>query len=360
MLFETATETARICEALELAAEEWGLCCSEEHEQHQQRQHTKSLDSNQEPISVVIETGLRKKPRIFRFRCLDLLGNGSFGIVAKVREEETGQEFAIKKVFQDKNYQNREVSIMLAIGMHPNIVRLEGYFYSQSRKEEDAYLNLVMEYSPSSLYRLIKKKHKMNEREAKKYSKEMFQALAYLHNLGICHRDIKPQNLLISTAGNLQICDFGSAKQLKQGESNIAYICSRYYRAPECLLGGRNYSVSIDVWAAGCVIGEMLLGIPLFCGKNTVDQLFHISQALDLPTKSDIEEMGLAVGTNMQTLANAIAFKGSSAAEEGVNSLFQNCSLSEECIDFLQRILMYSPKKRIKAADALKHPFLAD
>ena len=75
---------------------------------------------------------------------------------------------------------------------------------------------------------------------------QLFRSLAYIHSLGICHRDIKPQNLLLDPeSGVLKLCDFGSAKILVAGEANVSYICSRYYRAPELIFGATNYSTNI-------------------------------------------------------------------------------------------------------------------
>ena len=74
----------------------------------------------------------------------------------------------------------------------------------------------------------------------------------------------------------LKLCDFGSAKKLKQGEPNVAYICSRYYRAPELIFGCVNYTTRIDIWSTGCVCAGLLLGQPLFPGVSGVDQLVEI------------------------------------------------------------------------------------
>jgi glycogen synthase kinase 3 beta len=121
---------------------------------------------------------------------------------------------------------------------------------------------------------------------------QLFRSLAYIHSLGICHRDIKPQNLLLDpSTGILKLCDFGSAKILVPGEPNVSYICSRYYRAPELIFGATDYSPSIDVWSSGCVMAELFLGQPLFPGESGVDQLVEIIKVLGTPTKEQIRAM---------------------------------------------------------------------
>jgi serine/threonine protein kinase len=116
----------------------------------------------------------------------------------------------------------------------------------------------------------------------------MLRGLAYLHSLGICHRDIKPSNLLVTDDHKLKICDFGSAKRLIKGQNNVSYICSRYYRAPELIFGCTEYSHAVDVWAAGCVIAELLIGQALFPGESGVDQLVEIIKVLGTPNRDQI------------------------------------------------------------------------
>ena len=108
----------------------------------------------------------------------------------------------------------------------------------------------------------------------------------------VCHRDIKPQNLLLNPpSGILKLCDFGSAKILIEGEPNVSYICSRYYRAPELIFGATNYTTNIDVWSAGCVMAELMLGQPLFPGESGIDQLVEIIKVLGTPTREQIKTM---------------------------------------------------------------------
>ena len=118
---------------------------------------------------------------------------------------------------------------------------------------------MVMDFIPDTLYRVMKQYIKMKQMVppllVKIYSYQLMRSIAYIHAVGICHRDIKPQNILVNDANwNLIICDFGSAKRLQPGEPNLAYICSRCYRAPELIFGSTEYTPQIDVWSAGCIL----------------------------------------------------------------------------------------------------------
>jgi serine/threonine protein kinase len=165
-----------------------------------------------------------------------------------------------------------------------NTVSFYSYFLAinvQGEKPDELYLNLVLEYVPETVYS-ISRQHQKSKIAlpliyVKLYLYQLSRALSHIHALGICHRDIKPQNLLVDPANQqLKLCDFGSAKALVRGEPNVSYICSRYYRAPELIFGSTDYSTAIDVWSQGCVGAELLLGQPLFPGDSGVDQLVEI------------------------------------------------------------------------------------
>ncbi|CDO97625.1 unnamed protein product [Coffea canephora] len=177
---------------------------------------------------------------------------------------------------------------------------------------------------------------------------DICRALAYIHNcIGICHRDIKPQNLLVNPhTHQLKLCDFGSAKVLVKGEPNVSYICSRYYRAPELIFGATEYTTAIDIWSTGCVMAELLLGKPLFPGESGVDQLVEIIKVLGTPTREEIKCMN----------PNYTEFKFPQIKPHPWHKVFQKC-LPPEAVDLVCRFFQYSPNLRCTALEACIHPF---
>jgi glycogen synthase kinase 3 beta len=216
-----------------------------------------------------------------------IVGNGSFGVVFQTKLSPSGEDAAIKRVLQDKRF---KVSPRPPRGRGPPALtraeprtpdhahraspqhrRAQGLLLQQWRagtslslalwrrvltanqpQKDEVYLNLVLEFVPETVYRASRYFNKMKSvmpiLEVKLYIYQLFRSLAYIHSQGICHRDIKPQNLLLDPAtGILKLCDFGSAKILVENEPNVSYICSRYYRAPELIFGATNYTTKIGM-----------------------------------------------------------------------------------------------------------------
>ncbi|XP_009617298.1 shaggy-related protein kinase NtK-1 [Nicotiana tomentosiformis] len=279
-----------------------------------------------------------------------IVGQGSFGVVFQAKCLETGETVAIKKVLQDKRYKNRELQTMRLLD-HPNVVCLKHCFFSTTEKDE-VYLNLVLEYVPETVHRVIKHYNKLNQRIplilVKLYTYQIFRALSYIHHtIGVCHRDIKPQNLLVNPhTHQVKLCDFGSAKVLVKGEPNISYICSRYYRAPELIFGATEYTSAIDIWSAGCVLAELLLGQPLFPGESGVDQLVEIIKVLGTPTREEIKCMN----------PNYNEFKFPQIKAHPWHKIFHK-RMPPEAVDLVSRLLQYSPNLRCSALEAVTHAF---
>ncbi|CAG05862.1 unnamed protein product [Tetraodon nigroviridis] len=231
----------------------------------------------------------------------------------------------------------------------------------RSGSKDEVYLNLVLDYVPETVYRVARHYSRAKQTlpmvYVKLYMYQLFRSLAYIHSFGICHRDIKPQNLLLDPeTAVLKLCDFGSAKQLVRGEPNVSYICSRYYRAPELIFGATDYTSSIDVWSAGCVLAELLLGQPIFPGDSGVDQLveiikrqnaaFRSPQVLGTPTREQIREMN----------PNYTEFKFPQIKAHPWTKVFRPRT-PPEAIALCSRLLEYTPTARLTPLEACAHSF---
>ncbi|ODN05605.1 Glycogen synthase kinase-3 beta [Orchesella cincta] len=313
-----------------------------------------SISSDGGKVTTVIATpgAGPDRPQEIRYTDTKPIGNGSFGVVYQAKLCDTLELVAIKKVLQDKRFKNRELQIMRRLE-HCNIVKLKFFFYSSGEKasKDEVYLNLVLEYIPETVYKVArhysKNKQTIPISYIKLYMYQLFRSLAYIHSLGICHRDIKPQNLLLDPAtGILKLCDFGSAKHLVRGEPNVSYICSRYYRAPELIFGAIDYTTKIDVWSAGCVLAELLLGQPIFPGDSGVDQLVEIIKVLGTPTREQIREMN----------PNYTEFRFPQITAHPWTKVFRPRT-PPEAIELVSRLLEYTPSSRITPLEACAHNF---
>jgi len=282
-----------------------------------------------------------------------VLGSGSFGIVYQAQVVETGESVAIKRVYQDKRYKNRELQIMKEL-RHPNVVELKHAFYTSGEKAGETYLNAVMEYCSDTVYRVLKHYAKMKQAVphvlVQLYSYQMSRACAYIHAVGICHRDIKPQNLLVDGKTHaLKLCDFGSAKRLVKGEPNVSYICSRYYRAPELIFGATDYTSVIDIWSTACVTAELVLGQPIFPGESGVDQLVEIIKVLGTPTREELMAMN----------PNYTEFKFPHVNPHPWSKVFRSRTPADT-VDYVAKLLVYDPKRRPSGLQCCTHSLFDD
>lgn len=280
-----------------------------------------------------------------------VVGKGSFGVVYQAEWMEEKRVVAVKKVMQDRRFKNRELEVMLGMPPHPNVVELLHCFYSRGRGGE-VYLNLVLEFVRGTVFHVAKlharEKQPVPIELAKYYAYQTLSALDHLHRNGVCHRDVKPHNLLVRTDDHvLKLCDFGSAKPLVAGEPNISYICSRYYRAPELIFGAAKYTTAIDVWSAGCVLAELMLGKPIFAGKSSVDQLAEIVKVLGPPTHAEIMDMNASPGS--------IKFPDVKRVKK--LEVLEAKGVGEDARDLLSKMLVYAPTARLTAREAMNHPF---
>ncbi|KAF5274308.1 hypothetical protein FQR65_LT04427 [Abscondita terminalis] len=352
------------------------------------RRNTSSSGKDGGKVTTVVATPGQgpDRPQEVSYTDTKVIGNGSFGVVYQAKLCDTGEMVAIKKVLQDKRFKNRELQIMRKLE-HCNIVKLKYFFYSSGDKraevpcdmtillgtteqKDEVYLNLVLEYIPETVYKVARHYSKLKQTIPisfiKLYMYQLFRSLAYIHSLGICHRDIKPQNLLLDPeTGVLKLCDFGSAKHLVRGEPNVSYICSRYYRAPELIFGAIDYTTKIDVWSAGCVLAELLLGQPIFPGDSGVDQLVEIIKVLGTPTREQIREMNpnytefkfpqIKSHPWQQLLLTLMSLPKCTTEHQRIRVF--RARTPPEAIELVARLLEYTPSSRISPLQACAHQF---
>lgn len=286
-----------------------------------------------------------------RYQIEKAVGQGTFGTVVLAKDEQ-GQRVAIKRVLQDPRFKNRELQIMKLVN-HPNVVALRDYYYTTHGERNEVFLNVVMEFVPETLHRCVREYARAREYVplilVKCFMFQLLRSIGYLHlpHVNVCHRDIKPHNLLVDMySGTLKICDFGSAKQLNPAEPNVAYICSRYYRAPELIFGCTHYTPAIDTWSVGCIFAEMLMGEPFFKGENNQQQLVEIIKVLGTPTREQTEAMTQRSDTVRLPIHRTKPW----------SSIFKD-HVPVEAHDLCSRLLNYIPAARDKPFDAMCHRF---
>ncbi|KAF7559063.1 hypothetical protein G7046_g5092 [Stylonectria norvegica] len=210
---------------------------------------------------------------------------------------------------------------------------------------EDIYF--VTELLGTDLHRLLTSRP-LEKQFIQYFLYQIMRGLKYVHSAGVVHRDLKPSNILVNENCDLKICDFGLARI--QDPQMTGYVSTRYYRAPEIMLTWQKYDVEVDIWSAGCIFAEMLEGKPLFPGKDHVNQFSIITELLGTPPDDVI---------NTIASENTLRFVKSLPKRERqpLKNKFKNAD--ESAIDLLERMLVFDPKKRITATEALGHDYLA-
>ncbi|OMJ74635.1 hypothetical protein SteCoe_26379 [Stentor coeruleus] len=289
---------------------------------------------------------------------LSILGSGSFGTVIKAYDNNNyRREVAVKKSSKTGNEISRELQIMIKTNRSKYCVELIDAFYTVTEMNE-VIQNLVLEYMPESLATVIKRLHhnkqRFSEIETAEIMFQILKGLEHIHELEIMHRDIKPENILINFETlQTKICDFGSAKSVKDGK-NISYVVSRFYRAPELILGCSDYGTEIDIWAAGCILIELYIGLPAFMGSNDSNQLIQYLNLLGgIPFNCSI----ISSSPLPKDILRAITLI------EGKNDIlnfFKHSEKQKIVADLVSKMLNYNPKERFTASQCLNHEFFDD
>nr|XP_020755306.1 cyclin-dependent kinase 20 isoform X3 [Odocoileus virginianus texanus] len=274
---------------------------------------------------------------------LGRIGEGAHGIVFKAKHVETGEIVALKKVALRRledgipNQVLREIKALQEIEDSQYVVQLKAVF------PHGAGFVLAFEFMLSDLAEVVRHTQRpLAQAQVKSYLQMLLKGVAFCHANNIVHRDLKPANLLISASGQLKIADFGLARVFSP-DSNRLYthqVATRWYRAPELLYGARQYDQGVDLWAVGCILGELLNGSPLFPGENDIEQLCCVLRILGTPSPQVWPEI-----TELPDY-NKISFK--EQAPVPLEEVLPDAS--PQALDLLGRFLLYPPQQRISAS----------
>ncbi|KAK2145223.1 hypothetical protein LSH36_694g01022 [Paralvinella palmiformis] len=286
------------------------------------------------------------------------LGKGAYGIVWKAIDKRTGEVVALKKIFDafrnqtDAQRTFREIMFLQEFGDHPNIVKLHNVL----KAENDKDIYLVFEFMDTDLHNVIKRGNILKDVHKRYIMYQLLKATKYMHSGNVIHRDQKPSNVLLDGECYVKVCDFGLARSLsqitvdEQGDPNLTeYVATRWYRAPEILLASHKYTKGVDMWSLGCILGEMLLGKPLFPGSSTLNQIERILSSVDPPTKEDVESIESPYGAS-------VIERASKKPRKPIRELVPDAP--DDAIDLLRRLLHFNPDKRPTAEEVLKHPYV--
>jgi len=289
-----------------------------------------------------------------RFRLIDKIGEGTYGIVFKAEDRENPHEgpVALKKIWLDERGEGvpvttlREVALLKELN-HVNIVRMRDFIAMTPR------LFLVFDFLDQDLKQCLDSHflHGTPPLFVKWCMVQILRGLEFCHGKRVIHRDLKPQNVLIDHSGNVKLADFGLARscQLQCKQCYTHEVVTLWYRAPELLLGVQQYSASVDLWSAGCIFAEVCCRKPLFPGDSEIDELFKIFRGLGTP--NDTVWPGVSKLPDFQPTFPMWKPTSITSSVPRMEAL---------AADLLRQLVVYNPDTRLRADEALSHPYFED
>ncbi|ESW97804.1 Negative regulator of the PHO system [Ogataea parapolymorpha DL-1] len=288
-----------------------------------------------------------------QFQQLEKLGEGTYATVFKGRNRALGTFVALKEINLDSEEGTpstaiREISIMKEL-RHENIITLYDVIHTENK------LTLVFEYLDKDLKKYMdtngyNKSGALEPHVVKSFMFQLLRGIMFCHDNRVLHRDLKPQNLLISSKGELKLGDFGLARAYGIPVNTFSNeVVTLWYRAPDVLLGSRSYSTSIDMWSAGCIMAEMFTGKPLFPGSSNEDQLLKIFRIMGTPNERTWP--GVTNYPNYRSNFNVFI-------PQDLHTLIPN--MDNLALNLLQGLLQMRPELRLSARQALQHAWFND
>ena len=286
-----------------------------------------------------------KKDKIYNNKYIKIskIGGGSFGAVYLVKEKETDKLFAMKKYYLD-NLGNggakRQFEILSKFD-HENIHKVVDMFIAGNKNQY-----LITYYYKNNLYDYVTKK--LPEKVIKQIIYQIVCGVNYLHKLKFIHRDIKPDNILLSSEGKIILTDFDLCRQESKGKDDpmTRTAVTLYYRAPEIFYGDSYYGNKIDVWSIGCVFSELIIGKPLFKASNELGTLSNIIDYIGSPNEDN--------WPGVSSLPNFLPFTG---GEFQLGKILEDNGLSKEGIQLATQMLTLDPKNRPSCEEILENDY---
>lgn len=292
-----------------------------------------------------------------RYTIKEVIGKGSYGVVCSAVDIKTGEKVAIKKInnvfdhVSDATRILREIKLLRLL-RHPDIVEIKHIMLPPSpRQFKDIYV--VFELMETDLHQVIKANDDLTPEHHQFFLYQMLRGLKYIHTAKVFHRDLKPKNILANSDCKLKVCDFGLARpSFNDMPTTIFwtdYVATRWYRAPElCGSFFAKYSPAIDIWSIGCIFAEILLGKPLFPGRNVVHQLELITDLLGTPSPQVVAKV---------RNEKARRFLMNMRKKPRVNFEKYFVKADREALRLLQRMLAFDPVERPTCEEALADPY---
>ncbi|KAL6764341.1 kinase-like domain-containing protein [Haematococcus lacustris] len=282
-----------------------------------------------------------------------ILGTGTFASVFLATHKKTGQLVAIKKINITDTKEGVHVTALREMKLlrelrHPNIISLLDVFPMKKN------IGLVLEFMESDLEAVIKARDRvLGPGDVKAYMAMILRALHACHSHWVVHRDVKPNNCLLAPDGTLKLADFGLARTLASPQRDVTrpytnQVFARWYRAPELFFGASSYGFAIDIWAAGCILAELLLRRPWLPGTSDIDQLGKIFKALGTPTEE--------CWPGVTSLPSYLEFQ--KVVPQPLRA--QLPQAPDDALALLADLVSLDPRKRPTAQQALQHSYFSN
>jgi len=289
---------------------------------------------------------------VYCYERLNHIEEGSYGVVFRAREKETGDIVAIKKLKLDEEKNGFPITSLreimaLMVCKHENVVGIREIVVGDTLTQ----VFIVMDFIEHDLKTLLSvMPTPFLQSEIKTLLLQLLSAVAHCHSNWVLHRDLKTSNLLMNNRGSIKVADFGLARQFGDPLGDMTQlVVTLWYRAPELLLGETSYSTAIDMWSVGCIFGELVLKEPVFQAKGEIEMLGMIFKLLGSPNEDiwpGFSELPLTktltIPPNRPALRNRFRF------------------LTEAGLDLMFKLLTYDPERRIAAEEAMKHPYFSE